>query len=52
MKIENVKLESLFFDFCRIAKVTSLIDIGSNQPQFGIIFFYMVSQSSKNYYAF
>lgn len=52
MKIENVKLESLFFDFCRIAKVTSLIDIGSNQPQNGIIFFDMVSQSSKKYYAF
>jgi FkbM family methyltransferase len=52
MKVENFKLESLFFDFCQTAKIVSLIDIGSNQPQNGEIFFDKLNHSSKYYYAF
>jgi len=52
MKIENFKLESLFFDFCQTAQIITLIDIGSNQPLNGEIFFDQLTHSSKYYYAF
>lgn len=52
MRVENSKLESLFFDFCQTAKVLSLIDVGSNRPLNGETFFGELIDSSKLYYAF
>jgi FkbM family methyltransferase len=52
VKIENFKLESLFFDFCQSVPIISLIDIGSNRPQNGVVFLETPIQSSKYYYAF